>query len=420
MPNAGPTTEGTQLVQAFTESTFGTDITASLGSFTAIPVQENTAVFTLDDPLQNPMQVLQHVDDYQEEVRGKKGATLRFTTPLAPTGTAAGNSTAAVQSALGLLLSIVMGGEDLGTGSLFSSGWTAVTGDVTSGTGFTKGTALGWTNSAGVYEMRPLKNVSSNTLTLKLAFSAAPSNTNPAYSCASYYMTSDPDQSLQFVVRGLESQDEFVLMGGQLDSLSLNLPIDGTIPTATFAFKFVKWIYGADAAGSASLTDLSPTSYSNFDPIVGHAGRLLVQDNGTTTYSASAKPTVNCSAISIVPNIPYIAIPSPSGVEGVLRWHKTRNGQPRVTVNFQCPFENTSDFFARRDSKTDNLIWYQFGLTAGSAVAIEIPTAQITNVQRVNSGGISGQSVDAKGRRDLDITSATTDQHHSPLRFHFG
>lgn len=416
---AGPTVEQTKLVQVLSETTFGTDETGSLGSFTAVPVQEGTAVFTLDRQTQNHMAMLQHVHGHQEEVLGRKSATLKFTIALAPTGTASASGVAAVQGALGLILKAVMGGQDLGTGSTFSSGWTATSGDVGSGTGFSKGTAVGWVNTSNVYEMRPLKNVSSNTLTTKLAFSSTPANSNVAYSCATYYLTSDPAESLQFVVRGLESQDEFVLLGGQLDTMTFSTPLDGTIPTIAFGFKFASWMYGADAAGSASLTDITPTAITNFDPIVGHAGRLLVQTNGTTTYSASALPTVNASAITIAPSIPYIPVPSPSGVEGIYRWHITRNGQPRVSGSFSTFFEDTT-LFSARDSKLAKLIWYQIGLTAGSSVAIEIPTAQFTNVQRVDSGGISGVMVEFKGRNDGDISSASGDQDLSPLRIHLG
>lgn len=419
MPNAGPTLENVQLMQAFTESTFGTDATGSLGSFTAIPFQEGTAQFTIDREQHNPLQSLQHVHDYQEEILGKKAATLRFTLPFMATGTAPASTVAAVQSPLGLLLKNVMGGETLGTGSTAAAGWTAVTGDAAAGT-FSKGSAVGWVNSSSELELRPLKNVSGATLTNKLAFSGSPSNGNVLYSAATYYLTSDPDASLQFVVRGLESQDEFVLLGGQLDSMTFNLPLDGSIPTVQFAFKFASWLYGADSAGSASLTDLTPVTYSNFDPIVGHQGRLLVQTNGTTTYSASSLPTVHASALSFEPALAYAPITSPSGVQGILRWRMTRaSGTPRIAGSFSTFFENTSDFFAARDSKLDKLIWYQNGLTAGSAWAIEVPTAQFGPVQRVNAGGIASQQVMFKGRRDGDIASATTDQHFSPIRIHF-
>ena len=414
MPGSGPTVEPVKHMQVYLESTFGTDITGSLASFLSVPFQEGTAQMVLMREAHDPLTTVQHHHGFREKVLGKKSWKLSFTMPLAPTGTAA--SSAAVQGALGYLLAAAMGGEDLGTGSVFSAAWTAVTGDVTSGTGFTKGTALGWTNTSSIYEMRPLKNVSSNTLTTKLAFSGSPANLDVAYSCASYYMTSDPDTSLQFVVRGLESDDDWVLMGGQLESMTITLPLDGTIPTIAFAWKGVKWIYGSAASGSASLTDISAATYSNYSPIVGHAGRFQSQVNATTTYAGS---TVDISALTIEPQINYSGVPSPSGIEGVLRWRLTRNNGPSVTGTFTTYFADTS-LFVDRDDKDDRLLWYQCGVTAGQSFAIEIPTVQYTDVQRVDGGGIASQTVTWEARNDGDITTATTDQHLSPWRIHLG
>lgn len=416
MPGSGPTVSAVQHVQVFLESTFGTDITGSLGSFLNVPIQEGTAQVVLTRETHDPQTLVQHLDGYREEVLGRKACRLSFTTPLAPTGTAAGSATAAVQGAIGYMLKAAMGGEDLGTGSAFAAGWTAVTGDVTSGAGFSKGTVLGWVNSSSVLEMRPLKNVSSNTLTLKLAFSGSPANTDVAYASATYYMGSDPDTSLQFVVRGLESQDEFVLMGCQLDSLAISLPIDGTIPTLTWTWKGVKWIYGADASGSASLTDIVPITYTNFSPITGHAGRFQSQVNGTTTFAGS---TVDISAASFEPKISYVAVPSPSGVEGVLRWRRTRANGPVITGSFTSFYESTARF-VDRDDKDDRLIWYQIGTTAGQSIAIEAPTVQYTDVQRVDAGGIASETITWKGRNDNDITSASGDSDLSAFRIHLG
>jgi hypothetical protein len=416
MPSAGPTVEPVQHIQVFLESTFGTDITASLASFLSVPFNEGTATVSYIRESHDPLTAVQYMHDYREEVLGRKRCKLTFTMPLAPTGTAAASAVAAVQGCLGYLLKAAMGGEDLGTGSLFSSGWTGVTGDVTSGTGFTKGTALGWTNASGVYEMRPLKNVSTNTLTTKLAFSGSPANTNPAVSCASYYLTSNPSTSLQFAVRGLESQDDFILMGCQLDSMTITCPLDGTIPTIAFAWKGIKWIYGADAAGSASLTDITPTTYSNFAPIAGHVGKYLSQANATTTYTGSE---IHVSALSFQPALAYIEVPSPGGVEGCLRWRLSRTNGPSITGSYTTFYEGTTRF-ADRDSKANRLIWYQCGETAGNAFALEAGTVQYTDVQRVNAGGIAGEVITWKGRADGDITSASGDQSLSPWRLHLG
>lgn len=418
MPNAGPTVQNVSLIQVFLESTFGTDITASLASFLSVPFNEGTAQMVLTQETHDPLTAVQHHHDYREEVLGKKSCTLSFTMPLAPTGTAAGDATAAVQGALGYMLKAAMGGEVLGTGSTFASGWTAVTGDVAAsgGSGFAKGTALGWVNDSGVYEMRPIKSVSTDTLATKLAFSDTPDASDVAYSSATYYPTSDPDTSLQFVVRGLESDDDWVLLGMQLDSMTITLPLDGTIPTIAFSWKGVDWMYGADAAGSASLTNIAPTTYSNFLPIVGHAGRFLTQVNGTTTYTGAEVPV---SACAFEVPLSYVPITSPGGINGVLRWRLSRNNGPSVTGSYTTYYVDTARF-VDRDDRDSRLVWYQCGVTAGQSFALEAGTVQYTDVQRVDAGGIASDTVTWKGRLDGDITSPTTDAHYAPFRIHLG
>lgn len=412
MPNAGPTVSNVQRLRVYEETTFGTDVTGSLGSFIDLPAKEGSISFSIPRESHDPGQLVQYHHDYREEVLGKKSCQISFTLPLHSTGTAAGDGVAAVIAPLGYLLKRVMGGESLGTGSTFVTGWSAVTGDLTSGAGFAKGEILCWENSSSVLECRPLKNLATNTATTKLAFSGSPANTDVAYSGATYYLASDPDKSLQFVVQGLESNDEWVLMGCQLESLTFTLPLDGTIPEVAFTFKGVDWLHGDDAAGTFS--DITPISYSNFEPITGHAGRFMTQANGTTTYTGS---TVNISAASFEPQLAYQPIPSPSGINGVLRWRLSRNAGPSIQGNFTTFFEDTSRF-TDRDDRDDRLILYQIGTEAGKTVVFEASTVQYTDVQRADDNGIAGETVTWKGRRDGDVTSASGDAELSPFRIH--
>lgn len=417
MPNAGPTVQSVALLKAFTETSFANDDTASLGSFTDIPFQEGTATFILMQETHDPMHAVQSHHDYREEVLGKKSCSLTFTLPFAPTGVAADVSTTAVRSPLGLMLAIGMGIEvTLAAGSAAVSGWTSSTGDVTAAQGsrFVKGGAVGWVNSSSILEMRPLENVATDTLTTKLAFSATPANTDALYNAATYALADDPDSTLQFVVQGLESGDEFVLMGCQLQSMTFNLPLDGTIPTVGFTWQGVNWLHGDDAAGTFS--DITPVTYSNTSPITGQAGRFLSQTNATATYTGA---TVNISALAFDPQLAYQAIPSPSGTQGVLRWRLSRNNGPSISGSFTTYYEDQT-WFTARDSKLDKLIWYQVGTAAGQSFALEAGTVQITDVQRIDGDGIASLLVSWKGRNDGDVASAAGATQLSPARVHFG
>ena len=413
MPGTGPTVVNVQLVQAYTESSFANDESGSLVSYTSIPIQEGSAQITLGRETHDPMHAVQYMHDYREEVLGKKSCSIQFTVPLAPTGTASSTGVAAVQSALGLLLKTTMGGEDLGKGSTAGIDWTAKAGSVATATEFEKGSAIGWVNASGILEARPLSNKSGSALTNKLAFSTVPTTGATIYGAATYYLTSDPDGSLNFAVRGLESNDDWLLLGCQLDSMALNLPLEG-IPTVQFTFKGVSWLHGDDAAGSFS--DISPVTYSNTSPITGHAGRFMARVSGTAAFTSGV--TVHVSAVNFEPSLTYAPVPSPSGTEGVYRWRLTRASGPSVSGSFSTFFESTK-WHGHRDNKDDLMLLYQIGTEAGKTILLEVATAQITNAQKADASGIDGVTVEWKGRMDALVASDSTDLHRSPFRIHF-
>ena len=417
MPNAGPTNEPDSLIQAFEETTFGADMTGSLGSFTAIPFQEGSATFSATRETHDPQHAVQDVRDYREEVLGRKRSSLQFTMPLAPTGTAAGQGTTAVQSALGLLLELVMGGELLTPGSTAASWSNGASGTIATASTLARGGAMGWVDTSGVLHARGVRNNSGTTITSKIAFPAAPATSDVIYGSATYFCTRDPDKSFNFVVRGLESQDDWVLLGMQLDSMTLSLPLDDTIPTVQFNFKGASWLYGSQATGSASLVDITPVAYANTSPITGHAGRFLIQET-TTQQLTGAEVPIN--AVSFEPQITYLEVTSPSGTEGTHRWRLGRNNGPMIQGTFGTFFQDLT-WHTGRDNKTDYQIAYQIGTTAGETILIEASTCQLTMADRGDANGIAGVTAQFKGRLDAVVSNQVTgtDVHSSPFRIHF-
>ena len=217
-------------------------------------------------------------------------------------------------------------------------------------------------------------------------------------------------------MRGLESQDDYVLMGMQLDSLAFSLPLDGTIPTVQFSFSGVHWLRGADSAGSASFTDIVPVAYSNTSPITGQAGRFMVQTAGTATYTAS---TVNVNTVAFEPQHKFQSITSPSGVGGVLRKRLTRQNGPSIQGSFQTYIEDVS-WWTKKEAKTLSLVLYQIGTVAGKSILLEAATAQITDVQRVDGSGMADLTVTWKGSKDTDQDVGTGDIGLRPWAISFG
>ena len=418
----GPTVHAVQRLRVWTETTFCSDGTGTLGNFTDVPVKEGS----MESPVA-PYETIDHGAlvqyrwDYREEIIGKqKPVQLKFTMALAPTGTAAGNTTAAVAGALGVLLKACMGGESLGTGDKASTGWTSSAGTVqgVSSDGFPAGNAVGWVNGSSVLEAREVEQQQSATgVTTKRAFSGTPANNDVLYASATYYLTSDPSSSLQFIVEGLELQDRWLLLGCQMTSVSLSLPIgsDNAIPEITFTFESTKWMYGDDCATNLTGSALGTATYSNFNPIAGFAGRFMVQTVTTATYTGS---TVDVSAVSFDPKWKFQRVNSPSGTMATLRWLASRQSAPCVEGSFTTYFSDYTRF-DWRDLKTDLALSYQIGTAAGSAILITAPTVQATEVNRVSDNGIAGETVKWKARKDGEtVEGSSTDLGLSPFRIH--
>ena len=410
-----------QAIRGFAESTFGADSSGSVGSFTYLPIVEGSAQMTLTRDELDPGFLVQHIDEGRERVLGKRMATLSFTMNLAPTGTAAAAAvTAVAPHGLGLVLKTIMGGESLTAGTTAAAGSTASVINVAAGTGSrwaNPGQLMGWTNSAGVTEWREVESRSTDAITLKRGFSGAPSTSNVLYAAATYYMTANPTATMAFLVEGLESDDRWLLTGGQgVGGMTVAVDITGgQLPRATFNFSFARW-YASNETGSSITGTLGPATYSNYAPIVGEAGNFEAWTVGAPTYSTTQ--SIHVSALTFEPHIAYVPYTSPSGTNTVKQWVKSRNTDSPIQGQFTLPYQDTT-WFAHRNSKTDIAATYTIGTAAGSAVVLSVPTLQVLNPQRAaDAQGLAAQVVMYKGRRDTDVGSDQTDLGHSPFRIH--
>jgi len=402
-------------LKVIVESTFGQDATTSPGiaSFRDVPWNEGTGTVTITEDELDPMQAVQSRVQGRERVLGKKSATLKFTMNLAPTGTAAGNTTTAVTSALGIMLKATMGGENLGTGTKFVTGWTAITGDVTTAAGLTAGAFIGWTNASGVVEWRQIKSKTSNTLVLTHGFSGSPANNDICYSCATYSFTEDPAQSLQFAVYGQNTNDRWLLTGCQAQG-GFDISVDPSgkaIPTITFNFTAANWINGASTA--TPITGTIPTAtYTAYNPIVGFAGEYRMFTVASPTLSTSSR--IHVSACTWKPKIVYVPVTSPSGTQTIYRWRAGR-ANPPIEATFTTFLDDALIWWAARDALGDYCQQQTLGTAAGSAVVLCASTVQVLNPQRTASDQeIEGQVISLAGRMNTD-TALTTELALSPV-----
>lgn len=385
---------------------FAVDHSGTLGDFIDVPVIEGSASLTLNKEMLASNIMQSNPYGYQLEIVGKASAELKFKVHLAPTGVASSASVSSVQGALGRLLKILMGGESLAQGSAATGTPTSTSIIVTAGQGsrFTAGTAIAApTGTSGALEARALKSVSTDTLAPKTAFSAAPVATDVIRRSATYYLTDTLDTSAQVVVEGLEPDDRWLLRGGQ-GSFTISMA-PGALPEVEVTLNFAAW----SNLGSGSIA--SP-SYTNRFEVALLDNCLQVPTAGSTV----ANP-LHASAVEFAPNLTVVPLTSTCGTNTVAQWVRARSA-PAMKGSFTIPYEDLT-WFTGRDNQTLYNMFLQVGNVAGKIALVEMPTAQVNNVQRIADGnGIAAQKVDLVAQNDSDATDATTAIRRSSFRIH--
>lgn len=409
-----------QRIRAFDEPTFGADSSGSSGSFVDLPIIEGTAAMVTTEDELDPGQLVQRRVQGREKVLGKRSATLSFQLNIAPTGTAAVNGVSSVTSPLGMVLKAVMGGEQLGEGSVAAAGSTAIVVNVSTGDGAqwaNPGQAMGWTNAAGIVEWQEVESRSTDAITLKHGFSGVPQTSDVLYNAATYYYTASPSQSLAFIVNGIGTEDTWLLTGGQCVG-GMTIAVDltgGAIPRATFSMTFANWFTYSEMASPPTI---GTATYTATNPIVGEAGLFELQTVASPTYSTAQ--AVYCSAITWEPQISFVPITAPNGTNTVVRWVATKPADGAIKGSWTEIYDNDGRW-TQRDAKGDYCTKYTMGVAGGSAVILSAPTVQLLNPQRVaDANALAAATIMWSGRMDEDVGSATSDIAKSPFRIHLG
>ena len=397
------------------ESSFASDLSGSIGSFKDLPVIEGTGQLTVSQETIPPGQLQQHIDGYPEMLLGIKSASLSFDVNLYATGTAADDSTTSIQTALGEILKQIMGGETLAQGDTINDAGPAVGDfDVSNVARWNEGGAIGLTNQA-VLEVTEVESISASNLVFKREFSFTPSNGATCYNSAGYHLAENPTGSIQAAVEGINTDDRFLLLGGQLDSWTFTFE-PGQLPRCSITLKFAAWIHAEDAStpfNSAALADASythaPVLLTNSDMLVG-------------TITTASRPTALCaSSFTFAPNMSYVPVNCPGATNSsdiIKQWQRVRSA-PVISGQFTIPFEDET-WRAHKESRTDMYFWLQVGNAIGNTVCLSAPTIQITDVQVVDVGGVSMQNVSWVGRLDAETSESTaTELGQSAFRIHF-
>jgi hypothetical protein len=389
---------------------FGVDHYSTSGDFLAVPAQ-NVPTWSPDQPLLDPQTLQQYIGGHPLQVLGPRAGTMTVTVPLARTGILADTSTPSVdsdQSAIIRMLKSGFGGYDGDNqGSTSAVGSTASVINVQAGHGsrFFAGGAMGWVNPAGILEMREVEGVATDAVTVKHAFSAAPSNTNPIYNATTIYINEASPTSVQFRAIGKDADDAWAICGAQIQSIQINTPV-GQIPTLSITYQFAEWIN----KGSGSLAGVT---YSNFVPYAFNQGEFQAQVVATATRN------IQCiREFSLQIGLTWTPVRCPNGVNTIQSFDMA-HVSPMVQGSFGIYYADQTWHNA-----WINRTKYHLALSIPDAddggVLITIPTAQIGPVTApADAEGFSGQTVSFRGMLDEDTGAQTTALLRSPFRMHF-
>jgi hypothetical protein len=393
------------------DGAFATDVTGS-ATYLDIPFQEGTANLTLNLPELDAQVAQQRIDARNQIVFGPKSAELSVTVPLGATGVAAGDgsdSPAFDDQALLLLLKIVFGGvNDENTGSAVGSATSGYNITPDDSNAFDGGEALGWVSSNGQLEGRSAINAGT-AVNLKDQLSATPSSPDVLYAGTTIHPTANPLTSIQMIVEGAEQDDRWLLMGGQVTSAPTITIALGEIPTISFTITFANW--ASEPSAAITIAD-----YGTFTP-VAYTGSLRAI-NGVASGSTSGV-CLDAAMINLSMNAPvYMPVRSGCGTNTIKRYRRNR-AVPFCTLTVHIPYEDTSWFTEREDGEYYGLT-IQIGAAAGQVVLLEIPKAQVTNVQLIDEGGLAYQAVTFSATNDSFVSQADDDDiRYAAFRLHF-
>jgi hypothetical protein len=335
----------------------------------------------------------------------KNNSKLTFSTFLRGTGTAAGDTVAALGAAArteGQLLKHVFGAETLGTGTTINDASPTTTGfTVTSAAGLAVGQAIMVTVGT-VLEATVIKTISTNDLTFTRALSGAPADSATVYASATYYPVEDLTGSLQF--RALGSEDMyFHFLGCRCTSFKFSNLNPGQLPQMDFEYGCASWAKKT-GGGLAAPTYTSTTN----PPIPGYAATLMVGSNGTTT-----RTVINGSSVSVDSGLAVEKLESVGGVEGVQDW--PRSGiKPTVEFTLNPHVDDWFDDYAALTAKSFH---YQIGATAGNTVLIEVQKVNIMKVpERAAINSQLGVKVNGEGIEDP--ANGTAEFARAAIRVH--
>lgn len=403
------------------EAAFAVDESGTPANFLDLPIVENSGTFVpLTDHLEPELQQ-QYLHSYTNSkmVLAKKSSTLALTTYLAGTGAPQdGNNAWSTTWALGRLLAALMGATYQGTpqaaATLVTAGSTTTSVNITAGHGNTLGApggAYAVVLPNGLIEAREILSVTANAVVPKVAHSTAPQTGAAVYWATTFGLTNNLAgflSTLQFLVEGAESGDEYVGLGMQ-GTMSIDIT-QGQIA------KLSAQLTGASWARTSTLS-LAAATITDFSPIAHMTSELIL---GTGTITASqTRNLVSHSSSTWTPGLANLPVMSPEGPadSGIIGWKRARGRA--ITGQVQVYDDTATNWVTADTNRTDLSLFQQVGMTTAGIVLLSAPTIQLSVVPpRTPANDLYGFLVSWAGRNDEAIAAPSTDVQRSAFRVH--
>jgi len=383
---------------------FGTDHSGTLGDFLECPFITGSMKYELHEDLVDPGHALQHIDDANVGEFAPPMATASWDMNLETILARAGNDTAAAQGALGRILKVIMGGEQLGTGQTITGG-SAVAPTVDASTGIRRGGALAFTTgSGGRLEARQVDDIVALAVHLKHSLSGVPAGV--AYAAANYFWhgtSGDQTTSMQAIIEGLATHERYGLFGGMPTQLSFAPMGPRGIARISTAWDFANWEKADGSAMAADLNSgvLTRATYTNNTAKIIRDSEFRKQTNGTTTIGAIVK----CSEVRFEPGFAMVKHEGPDGVNTFYQWLRV---PAESFVEFDIADEDHT-WMDHKDARDALGCWFQIGsaptANGGGGILLSWPTLQVWDV-KPRDNAITGLTVRCKLRCDDDSDSA--------------
>jgi len=403
------------------EAAFAVDESGTPANFLDLPIVENSGTFVpLTDHLEPELQQ-QYLHSFTNSkmVLAKKSSTLALQTYLAGTGAPQdGNNAWSTTWALGRLLSVLMGAVQQGTpqaaATTVQAGSTTSSVNVTAGHGNTLGSPGGAyavrIQSTGLYEAREILSCTANAVVPKVAHSSAPVAGEPIIWATTFGLTNNQAgllSTLQFIIEGAESGDEYVGLGMQ-GTLAIDIT-QGQIAKLSANLTGASWVRSAASLAASTITDFSP---------IAHMTSELILGTGTIT-STQTRNLVSHSSSTWTPGLANLPVTSPEGPasSGIIGWKRARGRA--ITGQVQVYDDAATNWITADTNRTDLSLFQQIGMTTSGIVLLSAPTVQLSVVPpRTPANDLYGFLVSWAGRNDEAISSPSTDVQRSAFRIH--